>query len=111
MAKMMQFVYFCDNGKDAGHPKMTVEGDTVLVWSPKQAQVVELDLCDECLEGLNLHGITALADALGREIPEPEIDTALICPFGCNDSKPFKSMGGRNLHMTRRHPDHGDHAA
>lgn len=106
MARVMWFRYFCDNWKDAGHEPQAVEGDTVLVYSPKQGQVVELDICDPCLAGLNLPGITALADTLGREIAEPEIDPGLVCPYGCQNSEPFKNKGGLTRHLTRKHPEH-----
>lgn len=102
--KVIAFHYYCDN-RDAGHPPQTIEGDTVLVYSPKHEQVLELDLCDTCLGELTLPNLTALADSWGREISEPEVDTDLICPFGCNDSRPYKSIGGKRHHMTRKHPD------
>lgn len=103
--KVIEFHYYCDNAKTAKHPPRAVEGDTVMVWSPEQGQVVELDLCDDCLEVLTLPQITALAETLGREIAEPEVDPELSCPLGCNDSRPFKNKGGRTRHMTRKHPD------
>lgn len=101
----MTFTYFCDNGKVAKHLPMTVEGDTVLVYSPKQEKVVEMEICDPCLDVLRLPEISALADEMGREITEPDIDPLLVCPYGCNGSRPFKNPAGRTRHLTRKHPD------
>lgn len=106
MSKVLEFHYYCDNFKAAEHQPRTVEGDTVLVYSPKKGQVVELDLCGECLGLLTLPEIDVLADSLGREIADPEVDASLVCPYGCQDGRPFKSKGGLNHHMTRKHPDH-----
>lgn len=104
MAKMMYFVYWCDNAKAAGHKPQQVEGDTVMVWSPKQRQVVNLDICDDCLAGLTLPEINALADSLGREPDAPETDASLVCPYGCQGGKPFKDKAGLTRHKTRIHP-------
>lgn len=106
MSKVLEFHYYCDNFKAAEHQPQAVEGDTVLVYSPKKRHVVELDICEECLGLLTLPEIDVLADDLGREISEPGQDTSLVCPYGCQDSRPFKSIGGKNHHMTRKHPEH-----
>lgn len=106
MSKVMRFDYYCDN-RDA-HKMNTVEGDTVLVYSPKQEQVVEMEACDPCLS-LPHTEVRDLADRYGREI-RPELDPALACPIAeCPRSKkPFKDKGGRTRHLTRAHPDYVD---
>ena len=109
MSRIIAFHYYCDNGKAAKHLPRTVEGDTVLVYSPKQEQTVELDVCDECLSHLTYPEVTALADVLGREIVAPEFDPELVCPHGCQNSMPFKNKAGKTRHMTRKHP--GDEEA
>lgn len=105
MSRVLVFHYYCDNWESGRHKPNAVVGDTVLVYSPKQEQVVELEVCDDCLNDMNLPQITELADRLGREIEEPEYDPELVCPFGCNNSKPYGDKGGRTRHMTRKHPD------
>lgn len=105
MARMIEFHYYCDNA-DAKHPPRSATADTVLVYSPKHQQVREMEICDECLATLTLPEITTLVDALGREIDSPETDPTLVCPYGCNEAKPFKNPGGLTRHLTRKHPDH-----
>jgi hypothetical protein len=104
MSKVMRFDYYCDN-RDA-HKANTVPADTVLVYSPKQEQVVELEACDDCL-GLGFNSVTDLADRYGREI-KPETDPALACPIAdCSrNKKPFKDKGGLTRHLTRIHPEY-----
>lgn len=106
MSRVISFNYFCDNWEQATkHQPNSVPAETVMVFSPKHGQVVELDVCDTCLSKLNHPQITDLADRYGREIEEPEYDPELICPLGCNHSKPFKSKSGKSRHMTVQHPE------
>lgn len=106
MSRVISFNYFCDNWESATkHQPNSVPAETVMVYSPKQQQVVEVDVCEACLDRLNHSQITDLADRMGREIEEPEYDPELVCPFGCNGSKPYKTKGGRSRHMTVQHPD------
>lgn len=106
MSKVMRFDYLCDN-RDA-HGRDKVEADTSLVYSFKQQQVVEVEVCDDCLANLTHPEVVDLADRYGREIPEPEVDATLVCPIAdCpRHLKPFKDRGGRTRHLTRTHPDY-----
>lgn len=106
MSRVMQWLYYCDNRPQ--HKADKVDADTVLVYSPKQQQVVELEACDDCLS-LPHRVVTDLADEYGREIV-PETDPTLLCPIGdCSRSKkPFKDKGGRTRHLTRAHPEYVD---
>lgn len=102
--RWIRFEYYCDN-EAAGHQQMTVVADTLLVYSPKAQQVVELDVCDECLVGITHEEMVVLADKFGREIVDPSQDPELTCPLGCQNGRPFKDAAGKKRHMTRKHPE------
>lgn len=105
--KEMVFHFWCDNPA-AKHPKRSVEGDTLLVFSPAKQHVVEVDVCEVCQKKISLADAQTLADTFGREQTPDEINPALCCPIsGCPRSiKPFKNVGGRTRHLTTRHPEY-----
>lgn len=104
MSRVIEFHYYCDNYKAAKHPQRT-PGDTVMLWAPAKEAVVEVEVCEDCQSTLTIPEAAALADAFGRPPTPAEEDPDLVCPLGCNNSRPFKDKGGRTRHMTRMHPE------
>jgi hypothetical protein len=105
--KELLIKYWCDN-QAAKHPPRTVEGDTVLVYDIKKAEVREVDVCEPCLTGMTVPQMQDLVNTFGREQTSVETDPALCCPLpDCDRSnKPFKNPAGRARHLTRVHPEY-----
>lgn len=101
------FHYWCDN-RAAKHPPRTIEGDTLLVYSPSKEKVVEVDVCETCQQKLTFAVAQELADTYGRDQTPNGIDPALCCPLpDCKRSnQPFKDKAGRARHLTRAHPEY-----
>lgn len=106
MSKELVIRYWCDN-KAAKHPPRTVEGDTLLVYSPEKEQVLEIEICDSCLSKISHVQMQELVNTYGREQTPDEVSLDLLCPVvGCKRStEPFKDKAGRTRHLTRVHPE------
>lgn len=104
MSRQITVNYFCDNAA-AEHEPRTVEGDTYLIYSPKQSQVVEVDVCDPCVSGIPYAQMQEIADLYGRKQTDAEVDPSLVCPHtDCKrHTEPFKDEGGKHRHLTRAH--------
>lgn len=105
--KVPRWDYLCDNTEVHGDER--VPADTVNVWSPQQGQVVELEVCDNCLASISHAQITTLADEKGREIYAPDAHPELVCPYGCQNYRPFANQAGLSRHLTVKHPEWPGH--
>lgn len=108
MSMQMVVHYWCDN-VEAGHPKFTVEGDTIIVYSRSMEKLVELDLCEECLDSMLDEEMQELSHSFGRDMEDRDsrLDSELMCPYdsGCNKGKPYKSAQRRQSHIDKKHPE------
>lgn len=104
MARVITVNYFCDR-KAAKHPQNTVEGETLLVWQRQKEMLIQIDVCEPCQGRLTDAEAQELALLYGREPISPEEDPELVCPFGCQHGKPYKSAAGKGRHMQSAHPE------